>query len=104
MLSFAEPGSSQGVSRVGDVASAVMFSDGRVGIIARKGDAFIRVDWDPQVYPGAAADVGGRLANALTAGMSQSARCDHRAKLLPARASYWVQRHSAYRPNPRRVT
>lgn len=46
MLSFAEPGSSQVAG--GDEASAVTFSDGRAGIIARKGDAVIRVDWDPQ--------------------------------------------------------
>ncbi len=52
-------------------ASVITFSDGRAGIITRKGDAGIRVDWDPQVYPGDPADFGGRLAHALLAGMYQ---------------------------------
>jgi hypothetical protein len=69
MLSYAESGSSQDVSGVGDQAAVVTFSDGRAGLIARKGDAVIRVDWDPQVYAGDPADLGGRLANALLAKM-----------------------------------
>lgn len=71
MLSYAESGSVQDVSSVGDKAAVVRFSDGRVGIIVLKGDTVIRVDWDPEVYPGDTADLGGRLANALLERMYQ---------------------------------
>jgi hypothetical protein len=70
MLSFAK-GSPPDVSGVGDQAALVTFSDGRTGIIARKGDAVIRVDWDPKVYTDDPADFGARLANALLAKMYQ---------------------------------
>lgn len=40
----AEPGSETDVSGVGDQTAVVAFSDGRAGIIARRGDAVIRVD------------------------------------------------------------
>jgi len=69
MLSYAESGSVEDVSGVGDKAVTVAFSDGRAGIIVLKGDAVIRVDWDPTVYPDDPADFGGRLAGALLAGM-----------------------------------
>jgi len=46
-------------------AAVVRFSDGRAGIIARRGDAVIRVDWDPKVYTYEPSDFGARLANAL---------------------------------------
>ena len=36
---------------------------------ARKADAVIRIDWDPQGYGDDPAAFGGRLANALLAGM-----------------------------------
>lgn len=65
MLSFAEPGSARDVGEVGDQAATVTFSDGRSGIIVRKGDAVMRVDWDPAVYTDEAADFGARLANLL---------------------------------------
>lgn len=65
MLSYAEPGSTTDVSGVGDQAAVVTFSDGRAGIIARKGDVVIRVDWDPKVYTDEPSDFGARLANAL---------------------------------------
>jgi hypothetical protein len=68
-MSYAESGSVQEVSGVGDKAAVVAFSDGRAGIIALKGDAVVRVDWDPQVYPDDPADFGSRLANALLATM-----------------------------------
>jgi len=68
-LSFA--GSSTDVSGVGDQAAVVTFSDGRAGLIARKGDAVIRVDWDPKVYTDDPADFGSSLANALLAKMFQ---------------------------------
>ncbi len=71
MLSYAEAGSVQEVSGVGDQAAIVKFSDGRAGIIVRKGDAVIRVDWDPAVYPDDPADLGARLANALLERMYQ---------------------------------
>lgn len=70
MLSFAS-GSTTDVSGVGDQAALVTFSDGRTGVIARKGDAVIRVDWDPSVYTDDPADFGSRLANALLAKMFQ---------------------------------
>ena len=83
MLSFArggiEPGCQRGRRRgVGDHVRRRFPSMGGPASSPRKGDAVIRVDWDPQVYPGAPADVGGRLANALPAGMYRSARCDLR--------------------------
>jgi hypothetical protein len=68
-LSFA--GSSEDVSGVGDQAALVTFSDGRTGVIARKGDAVVRVDWDPKVYTDDPADFGARLTNALLAKMFQ---------------------------------
>jgi hypothetical protein len=70
MLSFAS-GSMTDVSGVGDQAAVVTFSDGRAGIIARKGDAVIRVDWDPKVYTDDPADFGAQLANALLQKMYQ---------------------------------
>jgi len=71
MLSYAEPDSTADVSGVGDQATVVRFSDGRAGIIARKGDAVIRVDWDPKVYTDEPSDFGARLANALLQKMYQ---------------------------------
>lgn len=71
MLSYADPGSATDVSGVGDKATLVTFSDGRAGVIARKGDAMIRVDWDPKVYTDDPADFGARLANALLQKMYQ---------------------------------
>lgn len=68
-LSYAASGSVQDVTGVGDKAATVTFSDGRAGIIVLKGDAVIRVDWDPAVYPDDPADLGARLANALLGGM-----------------------------------
>lgn len=68
-LSFA--GSSTDVSGVGDQAAVVTFSDGRAGLIARKGDAVIRVDWDRKVYTDDPAAFGSSLANALLAKMFQ---------------------------------
>jgi hypothetical protein len=65
MISYAEPDSMTDVGGVGDQAAVVAFSDGRAGIIARKGDAVVRVDWDPQVYTDDPADFGARLASAL---------------------------------------
>ena len=56
---------------MGDQAAVVTFSDGRAGIIARQGDAVIRVDWDPKVYADDPADFGSKLANALLAKMFQ---------------------------------
>ena len=44
MPSDAEPGSGTDVSGGGDRAAVVALSDGRAGIIARRGDAVIRVD------------------------------------------------------------
>ena len=70
MLTFAT-GSATDVTGVGDQAALVTFSDGRAGVIARKGDAVIRVDWDPKVYSDDPADFGARLANALLAKMYQ---------------------------------
>lgn len=71
MLSFAESGSAAEVSGVGDQAAIVRFSDGRAGIVTRKGDAVVRVDWDPAVYTDDPADFGSRLANTLLAKMFQ---------------------------------
>ena len=65
MPSSAEPGSVRGVSGVGDRAAVVRFSDGRAGIIARRGGAVILADWDPKVYTDEPSDFGARLANAL---------------------------------------
>ena len=59
------------ITQLGDQAAVVTFSDGRAGVIARKGDAVIRVDWDPEVYTDDPADFGGKLANALLAKMFQ---------------------------------
>jgi hypothetical protein len=70
-LSFADSGSATDVSGVGDQAAVVTFSDGRAGIIARKGDAVIRVDWDPKVYTDDPAAFGSSLASALLAKMFQ---------------------------------
>ena len=70
-LSYAEPDSASDVSGVGDQATVLTFSDGRAGIIARKGDAVIRVDWDPKVYTDEPSDFGARLANALLQKMYQ---------------------------------
>ena len=70
-LSFADSGSATDVSGVGDQAAVLTFSDGRTGIIARKGDAVIRVDWDPKVYPDDPAVFGSSLANALLEKMYQ---------------------------------
>jgi hypothetical protein len=69
MLSYADSGSATDVSDVGDQAALVSFSDGRTGLIARKGDTVIRVDWDPKAYANAPSDFGSRLANALLAKM-----------------------------------
>ena len=71
MLSYAEPDSAADVSGVGDQAALVTFSDGRAGIIARKGDAVIRVDWDPKIYTDDPAAFGSSLANALLEKMYQ---------------------------------
>ena len=70
-LSFADSGSATDVSGVGDQAAVLTFSDGRAGIIARKGDAVIRVDWDPKIYTDDPAVFGSSLANALLEKMFQ---------------------------------
>lgn len=70
MLSYASE-STADVSNVGDRATLVTFSDGRTGVIAQKGDAVVRVDWDATVYADDPVDFGSRLANALLAKMYQ---------------------------------
>jgi len=66
---YAEPGSIQDVGDVGDKAYVLTFTDGRAGIVALKGDAVVRVDWNSAVYPEDPTDFGARLANALLGNM-----------------------------------
>lgn len=69
--SYAEGGSVQDVSGVGDAAYYLTFSDGRAGVVAIKGDAVIRVDWNPAVYTEDPAGFGAELANLLLGKMFQ---------------------------------
>lgn len=69
--SYAEGGSPSDVSGVGDKAYVLTFSDGRAGIVVQKGDAVVRIDWNPAVYSQDPADFGSELANALLSKMYQ---------------------------------
>jgi len=69
MKQFAEAGSIRDVSGVGDKAYVCSFSDGRQGIIVLKGDALLRVDWNPTVYDADARELGTRLAGKTLEGM-----------------------------------
>ena len=68
---FADPASIQEVSGVGDKAYLCTFSDGRKGIIVLKGDAVVRVDWNPSVFAADPAEFGGELAGKLLENMYQ---------------------------------
>lgn len=69
--SYAEGGSVEDVGGVGDAAYYLTFSDGRAGVVAIKGDAVIRVDWNPAVYTEDPAGFGAELANLLLGKMFQ---------------------------------
>ncbi|HET6496268.1 MAG TPA: hypothetical protein VFH61_12990 [Thermoleophilia bacterium] len=68
---FTDPASIQEVSGVGDKAYVCTFSDGRTGIIALKGDAVVRVDWNPSAFAADPAEFGGELAGKLLENLYQ---------------------------------
>lgn len=68
---FAEAGSIQDVTDVGDQAFVCTFSDGRKGIVVLKGDAVLRIDWNPAVYSEDPGAFGTRLAAKTLEGMFQ---------------------------------
>ncbi len=62
---FAEAGSVEEVSGVGDKAYVCAFSATDHGIVALQGEVVIRIDWNPSVYTADKAEFGPQLAGAL---------------------------------------
>jgi hypothetical protein len=66
---YAVEGSLEEIPGLGDQAYALEYEDGEVGVILVRGDAFIRIDWPPDVYGSDAAGLGTELANLLMSKM-----------------------------------
>lgn len=64
-----EAGTIRDVSGAGEKAFPCSFSDGRQGIIVLKGDAVVRVDWNPTVDDADPQELGTQLAGRALEGM-----------------------------------
>lgn len=68
---FAEPESITPVTGIGDDAYTCTFTGGTVGIVVRKGDAVMRIEWPPAAYGDDAQGIGGSVAELLMYKMFQ---------------------------------